>query len=70
MPDKLEELPPRTVIRERDLARRWGKSVRFLQRLRGSELGPPWLRIGSTIFYRAEDILAYEAARAQRGGRE
>lgn len=39
MPDDLEDLRPRTVIRERDLARRWRKSVRSLQRLRRGEGG-------------------------------
>lgn len=63
MPDDTNELRPRTVIRERELARRWRKSVRFLQRLRAAQLGPPWLRIGVTVYYRAEDVLAFEAER-------
>ncbi len=67
MPDDLHELRPRTVIRERDLARRWRKSVRSLQRLRRVRSGPRWLRIGATIYYRAEDILEFESARTRDG---
>lgn len=67
MPDDLEELRPRTVIRERDLAHRWHKSVRSLQRLRRDRAGPRWLRIGATIYYRTEDVLAFEAALAEGG---
>lgn len=62
-----EDLSPQTILRERDLARRWQKSVRFLQRQRATASGPPWLRIGASIYYRAEDVLAFEAARLHVG---
>ena len=67
MPDDTSELSPRTLIRERNLARRWNKSIRFLQRLRAARCSPPWLRIGATVYYRAEDILAFEAAQMRDG---
>jgi len=67
MPDDLDELRPRTVIRERDLARRWRKSVRSLQRLRRGKGGPRWLRIGATVYYRAEDIFEFESAHTNGG---
>ncbi len=57
----------KAVVREHDLARRWEKSVRTLQRLRRQKLGPPWLRIGSTVYYRKEDILAFELASRRDG---
>ncbi len=69
MSDDLQELPPRTVIRERDLARRWCKSIRFLQRLRADHRAPPWLRIGATVYYRAEDVLSFEADQLRDGDR-
>ena len=67
MPDHPEILALHAVLRERDLASRWNKSLRFLQRLRASRRSPPWFRIGATVYYRAEDVLSYEAARMQDG---
>ena len=49
------------LIRQRDLARRWQKSVRTLQRWRNDKYGPASLQIGGTIMYRIADILAFEA---------
>ena len=62
-----QELRPSTIVAERKLASRWGKSIRFLQRLRRARRGPPWLRIGATGYYRAEDILAFEAEQMHDG---
>jgi hypothetical protein len=50
------------LIRESDLARRWNKSIRTMQRRRRQQAGPPWFRIGATIYYRIEDVLTYEQA--------
>lgn len=49
-------------LRERDLARRWRKSPRSLQRWRVDGTGPAFVRIGGSIRYRLDDVLAYEAA--------
>lgn len=55
-----------TLVREKLVARRWGKSVRTLQRWRLKGTGPIYIRIGNSIFYTMADILAYEGA--QRHG--
>ena len=47
-------------VPERDLAAHWKKSVRTLQRWRRDGYGPAYFTIGSTIFYRLDDILAFE----------
>jgi hypothetical protein len=47
---------------EQDVADRWQKSVRTLQRWRRDGYGPAYLRIGGTIHYRMRDVLAFEAA--------
>ena len=56
-----------TFLRERDLAARWHKSIRTLQRWRKEGYGPAYLQIGGTCLYRLGDILDYEAAMC-RGG--
>ncbi|MEX2519631.1 MAG: helix-turn-helix domain-containing protein [Paracoccaceae bacterium] len=54
-------------LREHELARRWRKSTRSLQRWRVDGTGPAFVRIGGSIRYRLDDVLAYEsAARADR----
>lgn len=67
MPDTCQSLPLIDVLREHALAARWGKSIRFLQRQRQSRHGPPWFKIGSTVFYRVDDVLAFETS-LRRGG--
>lgn len=62
-----EEPGPYALIRERDLADRWRKSLRTLQRWRAEGYGPAYLRIGGSIFYRLSDVLAFEA-RVRFGG--
>lgn len=61
-----EEAAP-TFLRERDLADRWHKSVRTLQRWRKEGYGPAHVQIGGTCLYRLGDVLDYEAA-MRRGG--
>jgi hypothetical protein len=63
----LSELDPLALIRDCDLADRWKKSLRTLQRWRAEGYGPAYLRIGGTIFYRLSDVLAFEAG-VRRGG--
>jgi hypothetical protein len=60
---------PAPPIREADLACRWGRSVRTLQRWRHQRTGPAWLKIGGGVFYRMEDVVAFEAA-VRKAGRK
>lgn len=45
-----------------DLARRWRRSPRTLERWRRDRKGPAWLRLHGRVLYRLEDVLAYERA--------
>lgn len=54
--------------RERDVAARWGKSTRTLERWRAEGYGPAFIRIGVSIRYRAQDILDFEEGHRQGGG--
>lgn len=54
---------PSTMLRERQLARRWDTSQRTLQRWRSEGQGPPYIRIGGSIRYLMADVLAYEQQR-------
>ena len=58
---------PLEIVPERQLAERWGKSLRFMQRLRRHQLGPPWLRIGASVYYRMADVYAFERANLRTG---
>lgn len=50
-------------LTETDLATRWDVTTRTLQGWRKSGKGPPFIRIGErSIFYREEDVIAYENA--------
>lgn len=64
---QLKDRDPFDLVLEIELARRWRKSVRTLQRWRAEGYGPPHILIGGTIHYRVGDILAFEA-RQTRGG--
>ena len=46
-------------LTEKDLAKRWNKSVRTLQRKRWLKEGPPYFKDGR-VRYRLSDIEAYE----------
>lgn len=48
------------ILPEADLAVRWGKSVRTLQRMRSTGGGPLWFAIGRTVFYRLSDVFDFE----------
>ncbi|WP_112321973.1 helix-turn-helix transcriptional regulator [Oceanibium sediminis] len=52
-----------SYIRERELAARWRRSLRTVQRMRIAGNGPPYLRIGEAILYHIEDVVAFENAR-------
>lgn len=55
------------LVPELALATRYGKSIRAMQRWRAKGYGPAFMRIGGSVFYRMEDIEAFEA-RMRRGG--
>jgi hypothetical protein len=50
-------------LNEKQLAQRWGVSVRTLQAARVKGSGVQFIRIGRAVRYRLEDVLAYEEAR-------
>lgn len=52
----------RRFLMEEELAARWGKSRRTLQRMRVDGSGPAFHRIGGSILYKIDDIEAFEAA--------
>ena len=53
---------------EGDLATHWKKSIRTLQRWRSEEYGPAFIRIGGSVRYRVEDVLAFEERQRQADG--
>ncbi len=55
------------LITEQDLAERWHKSTRTLQRYRADNSGPAWLRIGGNVLYRLSDVMDFED-RSRREG--
>ena len=57
------------ILPEREVALRWRKSIRTLQRWRANRSGPPWLQNGGSTFYIARDILTFEET-ARHGGPE
>ena len=52
----------RRFLVERELADRWNKSCRTLQRMRVDGTGPAFHRIGGSILYKIDDIEDFEAA--------
>lgn len=58
---------PWLLIRERELAERWKKSLRTLQRWRAEGAGPAYILIGGSVRYRMADVVAFEQ-RMRRGG--
>jgi len=50
-------------LNEKQLAKRWGVSIRTLQAARVKGGGVPFVRIGRSVRYRLEDVRAYEQAR-------
>lgn len=56
------------LMTEDELAQRWRKSTRTLQRYRTEDSGAAWLRIGGRVLYRLADVVAFEEA-ARNGGR-
>ena len=58
--DRFDMRDPLDLVLERDLARRWKRSLRTLQRWRAEGYGPAHIQIGVSIYYRIGDILAFE----------
>lgn len=58
----LDEPGHRKFLMERELAERWNKTKRTLQRLRKDGTGPAYHRIGGSILYKIDDVEAFEAA--------
>lgn len=58
---------PAPLVSEEELAKRWLKSVRTLQRWRRAGSGPAFLQIGGSVFYRASDIVAFEESSRHDG---
>lgn len=56
-----------SLLSEDDLAKRWRKSPRTLQRYRVDGTGPAWIRIGGSVLYRYDDVIAFEEAARQQG---
>jgi len=51
---------------EEELSKRWKVSMRTLAKWRQGKIGPAYIVVGKNrILYREEDVLAYEASRAQ-----
>ncbi len=54
-----------THLDQKQLASRWGVSVRTLEGWRWRGEGPVFLKLGGRVVYRLEDIERYEAERLQ-----
>jgi hypothetical protein len=67
-PDEIPQSQDRVFLREFELAARWRLSVRSLQRRRAERLGPPHMRVGRSILYRLDDIVAFEDRMSRAGG--
>ena len=57
-------------ISERQLSERWGLSTRTLQRWRADRHGPGFSKIGGSIRYNIDDVIAFEASAPQAGTEE
>jgi predicted site-specific integrase-resolvase len=55
-------------LTQAEVARRWKISPRSLEKWRTVGIGPAFVKIGSRVRYREEDILTFEAEQL-RGGR-
>ncbi|MDO3513278.1 helix-turn-helix transcriptional regulator [Ralstonia nicotianae] len=52
--------PVRAALDETELAKRWGLSVKTLQRWRQDQLGPVFCKLGSRVTYLISEIEAFE----------
>jgi predicted DNA-binding transcriptional regulator AlpA len=58
-----------TLLNEFDVARVTGLSVASIRRWRLFKQGPKYLKLGSAVRYRAEDVRAWLETRPTGGGR-
>jgi predicted DNA-binding transcriptional regulator AlpA len=56
-----ERPPIMRHLNQIELARRWGISPRTLERWRWQKTGPRYIKLGSHVAYRVDDIEAFEA---------
>tara|TARA_R110000822_G_scaffold284876_1_gene406287 strand:- start:360 stop:548 length:189 start_codon:yes stop_codon:yes gene_type:complete len=47
---------------QNQLAARWGVSRRTIERWRKTEFGPAWFKVGGSVRFNINDILAFERA--------
>lgn len=59
---------PGARLRQTELAHRWDMSPRTLEKWRTLGIGPAYIKIGGSVRYLLEDVLAYEDEH-RRGGR-
>lgn len=52
--------PNKVYFSEKELAARWGASIKMLQSHRQAGKGIPWVKIGRLVRYDLQDIEAYE----------
>ena len=50
-------------LTQRDLAKRWNKSVATIEKYRALGNSPRFLKIGGIVLFREEDVLEYERNR-------
>jgi len=70
VPYKRQEIPMQNTLPElitpRTLAARWGLSEKTLERWIMTGTGPTFLKLGSRVLYRMDDVSAHEAQRTRR----
>lgn len=59
---------PSALLSIRELARRWKRSTRTLQRWRAAGYGAAYIVIGGSVYYRKADVLAFEAQHRRAPG--
>lgn len=64
------DLPDSRLLREEDVARRQGRSVKTLQNQRVTGGGIPFLKLGRSVRYRLADVVAWETAHLRRSTSE
>lgn len=63
-PRNRAETPPQVRhLTQRDLAKRWNKSVATIEKYRSIGNSPRFLKIGGIVLFREEDVQEYERSR-------
>lgn len=58
------------LLNEHDVARITGLSIASVRRWRLLRIGPKFIKIGSAVRYRADDVTAWISSRPSGGGQE